>query len=114
MNNTTSDMKNEVKLSPDVMSSITEIAIQEIEGVNLPKFFSTKKIFKNHSIETILKNNTVELTIPLIVDYGIIIPEITPIVQEKVKENIEIMTGVIVNKVHLLIVGVNSNNNTTL
>ena len=107
MNN---NINSEIKLSTEVISSIAEIAIQELEGVHLPNFFTAKKLLKNNPIETTLENEEVEITIPIIVDYGVVIPKISPIIQASIKENIEIMTSLKVSKIHLSVVGVNANN----
>lgn len=100
---------NEIKLSTDVVTSIAEIAITEIDNVYLPKLFNGKKLFKNTSIQTILDKDKVELTISIIIEYGVTIPEIAPVIQETVKENIEIMTGLKVSKINLTIEGILAN-----
>lgn len=99
---------NEIKLSDDVVNSIVEIVISESKSVHLPNNLGYKTLFKNNVIKSTIEDDTVSILVNLIVDYGVIIHEIAPTIQNSIKENVEIMTGLTVTNIDLFICGINN------
>ena len=104
----------EVNISDDVIGTITHIAAAEIEGVNglygsfagdLVEIFGRKNLTKG--VKVVIDNDEVKVDLNIIVDFGIVIPEIAWKVQEKVKSSIENMTGLKVLEVNINVHGVN-------
>ena len=97
-----------VKISVDVVAKIASIAATEVEGVSaMYKSFVggvAQKLGKKNSAQGVKVEITEDLTnidMYLVVDYGIKIPELAWNVQEKVKENVESMTGLNVAAVNI-------------
>jgi uncharacterized alkaline shock family protein YloU len=94
-------LKNgQVKISVDVISIISSIAASEIEGVNaaasgfvdgISSLFSKKNYTKGIKVE--LKDNDAFIDLSITVDYGFKIQDVATKVQEKVKTEVENMTG---------------------
>ena len=103
-----------VKISVDVVAKIARIAATEIEGVSA-MYKSVvggvaQKLGKKNSAQGVKVEITEDLTnidMYLVVDYGVKIPELAWNVQEKVKENVESMTGLNVAAVNIHIEGIN-------
>lgn len=104
-----------IKISVDVVSTIAGIATMEVDGVagmygsfagGIAEMFGAKK---NPAKGVKVDMNDVAATIDLyiVVDYGVRIPEISWEIQENVKNNVETMTGLDVQKVNIHIEGVN-------
>lgn len=103
-----------VKIADDVVAMIAGIAAVEVEGVatmagnatnELMSIVGVKSLKKGVKVEVINKEVSVELG--LIMEYGYNIPETSRLVQEKVKNAIENMTGLTVANVNIKIAGVN-------
>lgn len=104
-----------IKISVDVVSTIAGIAATEIKGVNAmytsfaggiaEKFGAKKNASKGVRVE--MNENIATVDLYIVVDYGVRIPELAWEVQENVKNNIETMTGLTVEKVNIHIEGVN-------
>jgi uncharacterized alkaline shock family protein YloU len=96
----------QVKISVDVISIIASIATSEIEGVNavasgfvegLSNLFSKKNYTKGIKVE--LKENDATIDMSITVDYGFKIQDVAVKVQQKVKREVENMTGLNVTSV---------------
>jgi uncharacterized alkaline shock family protein YloU len=96
----------QVKISVDVISIIASIAASEIEGVNavasgfvegLSNLFSKKNYTKGIKVE--LKENDATIDMSITVDYGFKIQDVAVKVQQKVKREVENMTGLNVTSV---------------
>ena len=104
-----------IRISSDVISTIAGMAASEIDGVHgmyssfatgiAEKFGAKKSVGKGVKAE--ITDNTVLIDLYIIVDYGVRIPELAWEVQENVKNNVETMTGMTVEKVNIHIEGVN-------
>ncbi len=104
-----------IKISSEVVSTIAGMAASEIEGVHgmyssfatgiAEKFGAKKSVGKGVKAE--ITENTVLIDLYIIVDYGVRIPELAWEIQENVKNNVETMTGMTVEKVNIHIEGVN-------
>lgn len=104
-----------VKISIDVVATIAGVAATACEGVYAmagslagdiaEKFGAKKNPSKGVKVEMTDTEAAVDLYI--VVKYGVRIPELAWEIQESVKNNIESMTGLIVEKVNIHIEGVN-------
>jgi len=104
----------EVNISDDVIGIITNIAAMEIEGVkglygsfagDIAEMFGKKNLSKG--VKVLLEEQSVKVDLNIIVDFGVVIPDIAWQVQERVKTSIENMTGLEVAEVNINVHGVN-------
>ncbi len=103
-----------IKISVDVVATIAGIATNEVEGVagmygtfagGIAEMLGAKKnLSKGVKVEMTETTATIDLYI--VVDYGVRIPELSWEIQENVKNNVETMTGLDVQKVNIHIEGV--------
>lgn len=103
-----------VKIAPDVIATIAGIATQEIKGVCgmcntfagglAEKLGAKKNPAKGIKVE--IKENSVLIDLYIIVEFGIRIPELAWEIQESVKNSVETMTGLSVDKVNVHIDGI--------
>ena len=102
-----------IKISVDVVSTIAGIATSEIKGVAgmyrpfdiAEKLGAKKNPSKGVKVE--MNESVAVIDVYIVVDYGVRIPELAWEVQENVKNNVETMTGLNVEKVNIHIEGVN-------
>ncbi|MBQ2663017.1 MAG: Asp23/Gls24 family envelope stress response protein [Clostridia bacterium] len=103
-----------IKISVDVVSTIAGIATNEIEGVagmygtfagGIAEMLGAKKS-PSKGVKVDLNGKSATIDLYIVVDYGVRIPELAWEVQENVKNNIETMTGLDVQKVNIHIEGV--------
>ena len=103
-----------VKIAVDVVATIAGIATNEIDGVagmssslagGIAEIFGSKKNFSRGVKVDIKEENTV-IDLFIIVDYGVRIPELAWEIQENVKNSVETMTGLNVEKVNIHVEGV--------
>lgn len=110
----TEDVGN-IKISVDVVSTIAGIATGEIKGVAgmyrpfangiAEKLGAKKNPSKGVKVE--MAENIAVIDVYIVVDYGVRIPELAWEIQENVKNSVENMTGLEVDKVNIHIEGVN-------
>lgn len=103
-----------IKISVDVVSTIAGIATAELEGVAgmyssfaggiAEKLGAKKNPAKGVKVE--MTEETVLIDLYIVVEYGVRIPELAWEIQENVKNNVETMTGLSVEKVNIHIEGV--------
>jgi uncharacterized alkaline shock family protein YloU len=110
----------EVKIADEVVAVIAGIAATEVEGVagmagssgkiqrEIISRLGMKVLSKGVSIN--VSGNEVEVVISVILHYGCSIPEVTAAIQDKVKREIETMTGLTVTSVNVRVVDVNLEN----
>lgn len=103
----------EVKIASDVVAVIAGLAANEIEGVhsmvgNITNEIIGKLGMKNMSkgVKVVLAGNAVHVDMTINMMYGFSIPEVSKQVQERVSQQIENMTGLIVPEVNVRIAGV--------
>ena len=103
-----------IKISTDVVATIAGIATGEIEGVagmssslagGIAEIFGTKKN-PSRGVKVEIRENTAVIDLHITVDYGIRIPELAWEIQERVKNDVETMTGLDVEKVNVHVDGV--------
>ena len=122
MNNeqeTTEDIEDrtgigEVKIASDVVAVIASLAANEVDGVysmagNITNELIGKLVMKNMSkgVKVIMDEGNVRVDMALNMKYGYSIPRVVKQVQEKVSQQIENMTGLIVPEVNIRVAGVN-------
>ncbi|AOR23910.1 Asp23/Gls24 family envelope stress response protein [Clostridium taeniosporum] len=100
-----------VKISDEVVSVISGIAAQEIEGVsdypvgasnNLSSILKGKKSLGKSTKVTLLEDKAT-IDINLSVEYGVKIMEVVSQVQDNVKRTVEAMTGLVVEAVNVYV-----------
>lgn len=104
----------QVKIAPEVISLIASMAVSEVQGVaDLTAGFTGDMLEKvgvkspGKGIKVQLGENEVLIDVYLIVEYGVVIPELAKEVQRKIKLSVETMTGINVTQVNVHIQGVN-------
>lgn len=106
----TNNAKGEIKVSTEVISVISGMAVNEIEGVaSLAEdtdstVYSKKMLSRGISVET--KNDEMTVTLNLVVKYGYQVDEVAREVQLKVKDSLENMIGFPLKSVNVIVVGV--------
>ena len=101
-----------IKISDEVISTIAAVAVSEIEGANtvggtfggIVEKFSKKNYTKG--IKVTSNEGTITIDVNIVVDFGIKIHEVAWNVQNNVKKNVELMSGLEVDKVNIHVVGV--------
>lgn len=106
----TNDKNGEIKVSTEVVSVISGMAVSEIEGVASliedadSTVYSKKMLSRGISIET--KNDEMNVTLNIIIKSGYNINEVAREVQLKVKDSLENMIGFTVKSVNVVVAGV--------
>lgn len=103
-----------IKISVEVVSTIAGIATSEIDGVSCmytsfvggvaQKLGAKKSTSKGVKVD--MSSESVSIDLYVVVDYGVKIPELAWSIQENVKDRVEGMTGLIVDKVNIHIEGI--------
>ncbi len=110
----TEDGVGNIKIAVDVVATIAGIATSNIEGVasmyssiagGIAEMLGAKKS-PGKGVKVEMKEDSVVVDIYIVVDYGVKIPELAWEIQESVKNSIETMTGLEVEKVNIHIEGV--------
>ncbi len=103
-----------IKISVDVVSTIAGIATSEIDGVagmygtfagGIAEMLGAKKS-PSKGVKVDMNDTNVTIDLYIVVEYGVRIPELSWEIQENVKNNVETMTGLDVEKVNIHIEGV--------
>lgn len=104
----------QIKISEDVIGTIAGLAAAEVEGVyemsgsiagNISEILGKKNLSKG--VKVILNEEEVTIDLFILVEYGMVIPEISWKIQENVKSTVENMTGLQVTQVNVHIEGIN-------
>lgn len=112
MNKNTEAQTNSIKISEDVITRIAEIAVGNVDGVSA---FTKSKVkfgtlFKKENSEAAIdvhsENGSVDITVNIVVSYNTKVKKIAERVQEKIKSDVQNMTGIIVSKVNVIIDGI--------
>ena len=102
-----------LRISNDVLTKIAEVAATEIRGVasegehlvvsdkNMAQI--TGKLMPSSPVKAVLKNDSVEVTVNIVVLQGFKAENVAQSVQESVKSAIQNMAGISVSKVNLKI-----------
>lgn len=102
-----------VEISEDVISSIASLATLEVEGVTemvggITKGLAEKLGKKSYSrgVKIVRNDNEIVLDLNIIVDFGVQIQNVGYNVQKKVKQSVEVMTGLNVVQINVNVEGV--------
>lgn len=107
------DSVGQVQIADDVIAIIAEIATTEVKGVagmgttltsDIVQSFTRKRTPKGVKVE--VNERQVMLEIATILNYGEKIPEVTLEIQQKVKNSIEMMTGLDVVSIDIHVTGI--------
>lgn len=113
--NKTLENTSSVKISDDVVQIIAGIAAGEIDGVHgmsnslaggIAELLGGKKSVSRGVKVTITDNNIAVIDLHVIVRYGARIPDVAWNIQERVKDEVESLTGLSVEKVNIHIDGI--------
>jgi len=102
-----------VNISDDVISVVVGMTLSEIRGIcpsgsnfgNIAEMFSGKRNM-GKGVKVEVNGESVSMDLHIIVEYGIKIPDVAWEAQEKVKEAVESITGLSVDKVNIHVEGV--------
>ncbi len=113
--NILNEEEDNINISDEVVTTIAGIAIADIDGVaemaggiagGLSEVLSGKKNLSK-GIKAEIDGNNVKIDVNIIVNYGVRIPDVAFDIQNKVKNNVENMTGLRVEEVNVHVQGVN-------
>ena len=111
--NITSEQYGDIKISDEVIATIASVATKEINGISglslsiageIASKFTKKNLSKAIKIST--QDGNVTIDISVVIDYGTRIPDVSWEVQENVKKAVETMSGLNVEKVNIIVAGV--------
>ena len=114
--NTKLDADGHVTISDEVVATIASIAAKSTEGVygmvntitgGFAEFLGMKNPSKGVKVQ--ITDRDVKIDMSVIVEYGVKIPDVAWEIQDKVKSEVEAMTGLNVAAVNVSIDGVNMN-----
>lgn len=100
----------EVRISDEVISVVSSIAVGDVEGVvgiydsGKTGLFGMKSLSKGVSAE--MRDGVISVDIDIIVKYGVKMQEVSWEIQGKVKNAVETMTGLLVQKVNVGVKGI--------
>ena len=107
-----------LKISQDVVATVAKFAAREIEGVasmancpaavNLKKFLVRSQQVKatNKSINIEMNDDVAIIDVYVNLKYGAKIPVVSENIQKSVKSAVQSMTGIVVAKVNVFVVGI--------
>lgn len=103
----------QVQIADEVVAVIAGLAATETEGVakmsgNITNEIVSKLGMKKLSkgVKVVITGTQVDVTLNLVLNYGVSIPKTSQEVQDKVKSAIETMTGLTVSEVNIRIAGI--------
>lgn len=101
---TIANKNNNIQISDDVLSSIVEIAINEIDGAKTVEPSFTDKITKHSFIEIITEDGLLTVNASISVKFDTKLLEIISAVQTNIASNLEVMTSFKVKQVNISVV----------
>jgi len=100
-----------LKISENVIETIANTAAMEVEGVSsiaetgtIKDVFNIKKSLSSRSSKMVITNDTAVIDVYINMKHGFKIQSTSQQVQQKVKDSIQSMTGIIISKVNVHIV----------
>lgn len=98
-----------LKVSEEVISTITKVSANEIDGVvsivPVDGVFR-RALIKSDFIKIRLLGDVVEITVAIVVRYGSKVTTVAEKIQESVKASVQNMTGITVSRVNVVIAGI--------
>ncbi len=103
--------KGSLKISEEVIATIANSAVMEIEGVEelAPAKSTLKNVFiksKQGHIVVQPMGDVVEITVGIIIKDGYKVSQVSEAIQQTVKESVQSMTGITVSRVNVYIASV--------
>ena len=102
-----------IKISDEVVVTIASVAVSEIDGIcgtgaGLVEGFARKFAKKpaGGGIKVTMTDTEASIDVNVIMNYGVRIHEVAWNVQDAVKREVELMTGLTVTKVNVRVVGI--------
>ena len=103
-----------VQIADDVVSMIAALAASEVEGVSSVVGDITNEVMSKVGMKKLTKgvrvdllDNKVSIDVSIMIGFGYPIPETSRLVQEKVKNSVETMTGLTVEDINIRVAAVN-------
>lgn len=105
----------EIRISSEVVSIIASNAALDVPGIasmsggiagNISQVLGRKNPFKGIKVD-ITENRDVNIDLHIVVDYGVRIPDVAWKLQERIKNDVEQMTGLHVDEINIHVQGVN-------
>ena len=103
-----------VQIADDVVSMIAALAASEVEGVSSVVGDITNEVMSKVGMKKLTKgvrvdllDNKVSIDLSIMIGFGYPIPETSRLVQEKVKNSVETMTGLTVEDITIRVAAVN-------
>lgn len=103
-----------VQIADDVVSMIAALAASEVEGVSSVVGDITNEVMSKVGMKKLTKgvrvdllDNKVSIDLSIMIGFGYPIPETSRLVQEKVKNSVETMTGLTVEDINIRVAAVN-------
>ena len=112
-----SDSVGSIRISEDVISTVTKNATLEIDGVESVSTANTglkgilTKTNYTKPIKIEINEDVASIEVSVVVDQSKRIPDLANAVQLNVKNAVQSMTGLAVSRVDVIIAGVSQNNN---
>ncbi len=100
-----------IKISEDVIETIVKTVLSETDGVHslaTPLVSASEMMIKNVTLKPInvtLSADSAAIDININLDYGVKVKPVAETVQARVKDTVQDMTGVAVNKVNVYVAG---------
>lgn len=107
------EVKNDIQIAEEVIASIAGMAIKDMKGLvklaggfteEISEAFGKKNAGKGIRVDIVEKE--VKLEVNIVVEYGVKIPDIARKIQEKIKIDVEDMSGYTVNKIIVKVQGI--------
>lgn len=107
-----------IQISPEVVGAIAGLAAIEVNGVagmsggfsgGIAQLLGRKNLSQGVKVE--VGETQTAITVSVVINFGIIIPEVTFEVQRVVKQAVEAMTSLNVVEVNVIVEGVQFNSN---
>ncbi len=101
-----------LKISEDVISTVTKLTVKEVKGVHSLALSPANlkdallKVDANRPIRISLNGDVAQIDISVNLRYGFKIREVAEEIQTSVKDAVQNMTGVTVSKVNVYVAGV--------
>lgn len=122
MANYENEYNGDIKISDDVLATLASKAAKEVEGIagmtggivgNITAAVLGKKD-NSKGIDVDMKDGVASITLHVKVKYGVKIPEVAWKAQENVKNMIESITGITVEKVNISVEGIDFSENSSV
>ncbi len=117
MKNIAEESANNLKVSNDVICKIVEVAVKSVDGVagiNDSRISFVNMLTKTEPssyIKIECENGSIDISVGIILSYDYKVKQVTEAVQNKVKSDVQNMTGIPVTKVNVTVYDISFDNN---